>query len=278
MERFTVKNNVEFEGFGIHTGKLSKIIVHPAMNDGGAILFRKNGKYIRASIDNVIDVKFATVLGNEKERIRTVEHLLSALYGLGITDAVVEIEGEEIPALDGSAIEFVNAIEKIGIENLKKPAKVIKVIKPFKVLGENGSYVEILPSNDTEIECTISYDHPYLNRQEKVISFSKDLYKKEIAPARTYCFYEEIAHLLKSGLGRGGNNRIVVVIGKSGILNKPARFEDEPVRHKILDLIGDLSLSGYKILGKIKAYKSGHALHARFVKEFLESDAYKIIS
>ncbi len=278
MERFTVKNNVEFEGFGIHTGKLSKIIVHPAMNDGGAILFRKNGEYIKASVDNVIDVKFATVLGNEKERIRTVEHLLSALYGLGITDAVVEIEGEEIPALDGSAIEFVNAIEKIGVENLKKPAKVIKVIKPFKVSGENGSYVEILPSNDTEIECIISYDHPYLNRQEKVISFRKDLYKKEIAPARTYCFYEEIAHLLKSGLGRGGNNRIVVVIGKSGILNKPARFEDEPVRHKILDLIGDLSLSGYKILGKIKAYKSGHALHARFVKEFLESDAYKIIS
>ncbi len=278
MERFTVKNNVEFEGFGIHTGKLSKIIVHPAMNDGGAILFRKNGEYIKASVDNVIDVKFATVLGNEKERIRTVEHLLSALYGLGITDAVVEIEGEEIPALDGSAIEFVNAIEKIGVENLKKPAKVIKVIKPFKVSGENGSYVEILPSNDTKIECIISYDHPYLNRQEKVISFRKDLYKKEIAPARTYCFYEEIAHLLKSGLGRGGNNRIVVVIGKSGILNKPARFEDEPVRHKILDLIGDLSLSGYKILGKIKAYKSGHALHARFVKEFLESDAYKIIS
>jgi len=278
MDRLTLKNSVQLEGFGIHTGKFGKITIHPAMNDGGAIVFRKNNKEMKASVENVVDVSYATVLGNGEEKIRTVEHLLSALYGLGITDAVIEVEGEEIPALDGSAAEFVKAIEETGTESLKKPAKILKVIKPFRVNGRDDSYVEVLPAESLEIECVISYDHPYLKRQEKHIPFKKEVYKKEIAPARTYCFYEDIAHLLKSGLGRGGNNRIVVVIGKDGILNKPARFEDEPVRHKILDLIGDISLSGYRILGRINAYKSGHALHARFLKEFLQSDAYEIIS
>ncbi len=277
MKRKTLKRRVELEGFGIHTGKLSYLIMHPAINDGGAIIFRKGKETIKAHIDNVVDVRFATVLGINGQSIRTVEHLLSALYGIGITDAIIEIKGEEVPALDGSAKSFVDAIEEVGTESLDYPAKIIKVTKYFKVTGEKGSFIEVFPSETTEIECIISYDHPYLKKQEKRFTFSEDVYKKEIAPARTYCFYEEIAHLLKSGLGRGGNNRIVVVIGKDGIINKPPRFEDEPVRHKILDLIGDIALSGYRFIGKIKAYKSGHALHNKFLKEFLKSDAYTII-
>ena len=277
MKRKTIKGKVELEGFGIHTGKLSHLIMHPAINDGGAIIFKKGKETIKAHVNNVVDVRFATVLGINGQSIRTVEHLLSALYGMGITDAIIEIKGEEIPALDGSAKSFVDAIEKVGTESLDYPAKTIKVTKHFKVRGDKESFIEVFPSETTEIECIISYDHPYLKKQEKRFILTENVYKNEIAPARTYCFYEEIAHLLRSGLGRGGNNRIVVVIGKNGIINKPSRFEDEPVRHKILDLIGDIALSGYRFVGKIKAYKSGHALHNKFLKEFLKSDAYTII-
>lgn len=277
MERRTVKDTICIEGFGIHTGKLSRIKIHPAMNDGGAILFVKNGVKIKASPENVVEVRYATVLGGEGERIRTVEHLMSALYGSGVTDAVIEVEGEEIPIMDGSSKEFLEKIEETGTEPLGKPRKVIKVIKPFRV-EDNGGYVEVCPCDEgMVVECAISYDHPYLSYQSIEVSVDNGSYKREVAPARTYCFYEQIASLLRSGLGRGGNYRNVVVVGKEGILNGPPRFEDEPVRHKVLDLIGDFALAGYYFKGKVKAYRSGHSLHTKFVKEFLSSDAYEIL-
>ncbi|BAT71311.1 UDP-3-O-[3-hydroxymyristoyl] N-acetylglucosamine deacetylase [Thermosulfidibacter takaii ABI70S6] len=278
MERKTLRNKLEIEGFGIHTGKLTRMKIHPAVNDGGAIVFKKGKIEIKASPYNVTDVRFATVIGKEGEHIRTVEHLMSALYGCGITDAVIEVEGEEIPIMDGSSKEFVELIKKVGIESLGRERRVLKAVKPFRV-EENGGYVEIEPINDDcmIVECAISYDHPYLDYQDFSMTFSPEEYEREVAPARTYCFYEQIAHLLKSGLGRGGNYRNVVVIGKDGVLNGPPRFEDEPVRHKVLDLIGDMALSGCFILGKIKAYKSGHALHNKFLREFLSSDCYEIL-
>ena len=277
-KRKTLKNEIAIEGFGIHTGKKTLIRLHPAVNDGGAIVFRKGRNSIKASPDAVVDVRYATVLGSNTERIRTVEHLMSALYGCGVTDAVVEVEGPEIPIMDGSAKEFVELIKGVGTEEIDRDRKVIKVVKPFEVRGENGSYVRVEPSDseDMLIRCIISYDgYPCLERQEIELRVTPEVYEREVAPARTFCFYEQIAFLLKSGLGRGGNYRNVVVVGKNGILNGPPRFEDEPVRHKALDLIGDIALSGYYIIGKIEAFKSGHALHNRFLREFLASDVYK---
>ncbi len=278
MQRKTLKGTLEIEGFGIHSGKLSSLRIHPAVNDGGAIIFRKGGTDIKASPYNVVDVSFATVLGENGTSIRTVEHLMSALYGCGITDAVVEVEGEEVPIMDGSALEFVRYIKDVGVEELDKPRRVIRVVEPFRV-EEGDAFVEALPVDDERmhIECTISYDHPYLNHQRIDLIFDEESYEREVAPARTYCFYEQIRFLLQRGLGRGGNYKNVVVIGKEGILNGPARFEDEPVRHKVLDLLGDLALAGGFVIGKIRAYKSGHALHNRFLREFMASNAYEIL-
>ncbi len=276
MKRRTLKDDLVVEGFGIHTGRLSRIRLHPAVNNGGAIHFLKNGKRIEASFDRVVDVRYATVLGEDGETVRTVEHLLSALYGAGITDAVVEVEGAEVPILDGSAKEFLELISQVGTEEIDRPRRVLRVVKPFEVRDEDGAYVRVEPSEELSVKCTISYQHcPYLRHQEIELAFSPEVYRSEIAPARTFCFYHQIASLLKSGLGRGGNYKNVVVVGDDGILNGPPRFEDEPVRHKVLDLIGDLALSGYYILGRVEAYKSGHALHNRFLREFLASDAYE---
>ncbi len=279
MERRTLKRELEIEGFGIHTGKFCKIVLHPAVNDGGAVVFAKGKERIKASPESVVDVRFATVLGRNGTSIRTVEHLLSALYGCGVTDAVVEVRGEEIPILDGSAKEFVEMIEEVGTEGLGRPWRVIKVERPFRV-EQKDAYIEVEPSDrgTMEVECVISYDHPYLSYQAFNFVFTPEDYKRLIAPARTYCFYEQIAHLLKSGLGRGGNYKNVVVVGRDGILNGPPRFEAEPVRHKVLDLIADFALSGSFIEGKVKAYKSGHQLHNLFLKEFLNSDAYSVVT
>lgn len=279
LNRRTVKDVVELEGFGVHTGKFSRVRLHPAVNNGGRIVFVRNGKEIPADFRNVIDFRRATTIGLNGERVRTVEHLLSALYGLGITDLDVEVEGEEIPILDGSSKEFVEAINSVGIAEIDKPARFLKVVKPFKYEGENGSYVKVEPI-DTEgliILCSISYEHPGLRWQEFNMVFSRESYEKEIAPARTFCFYEEIAHLLKSGMGRGGNYKNVVVIGKKGIINGEPRFMDEPVRHKILDFIGDMALSGAFILGKVEIHKNNHKLHVEFIKALRESDAYQVL-
>ncbi len=278
MNRKTVRDKVEIEGFGIHTGKFSRVILHPAVNDGGAVIFKKGKAEIKASPSNVVDVRYATVLGDGAEKVRTVEHLMSALYGCGITDVVVEVEGEEIPIMDGSALDFVRLIEEVGVEEIERPRKVLRVTKSFRV-QEGDAFVEVFPvdGDRTLLECAISYQHPYLSYQSVSLEFDKESYVENVAPARTYCFYEQIAQLLRSGLGRGGNYRNVVVVGKDGILNGPPRFEDEPVRHKVLDLLGDFALSGYLILGGIRAYKSGHSLHNKFVREFLESDAYELL-
>lgn len=279
FERRTIKKEVELEGFGIHSGKYSRIRLIPAINDGGKIVFVSGGKEITANHSNVVDIKRATTLGVDGVNVKTVEHLLSALYGLGITDLVVEVEGIEIPVLDGSAREFVSAIAEVGVEGIGKPAKILKIVKPFRYEGDNGSYIEVEPSEgeDLRLSCSISYDYPSLRWQDFEVVFDSDTYVREIAPARTFCFYEEIAHLLKSGLGRGGNYKNVVVIGPNGVMNGPPRFPDEPIRHKILDLIGDLALTGAFIVGKIRAHKNNHKLHVEFIKSLMESDSYKLL-
>ncbi|MGB9668116.1 MAG: UDP-3-O-acyl-N-acetylglucosamine deacetylase [Thermosulfidibacteraceae bacterium] len=277
--RKTLKREVEIEGFGIHTGKFSKVKINSALNDGGKIVFLTKGERIEASYRNVVDLKRATTIGVNDKKIKTVEHMLSALYGLGVTDAVIEVVGEEIPVLDGSSKEFVEEVMKAGFEDFGKEAKVVKVVKPFRYENSDGAFIEVRPIDTEELvlKCSISYDYPSLRWQDLEIVFGRDTYINEIAPARTFCFYEEIAHLLRSGLGRGGNYRNVVVIGPKGIINGPPRFPDEPVRHKILDLIGDLSLLGAFLIGELLAHKNNHRLHVEFIKSFMESDCYKYL-
>lgn len=263
----TVKEPIEIKGYGIHTGKPAKVVINPAPEDTG-ILFKKEGVSFPATFDHVVDVTNATTVGHKGVTIRTVEHLLSALHGLGIDNAVVEVEGEEIPGLDGSAKEFAERILEKGIKVQEKPRRYLRITGTLRVENEKGGFVEICPdSGGFSAECAIEYNHPFLKQQKVRFRRGEHSFVDEVAPARTYCFYEEIAHLLKRGLGRGGNIKNAVVIGKDGVLNGPTRFEDEPVRHKLLDLLGDLTLFGMPLKAEVRAYKAGHALHVKFLNE-----------
>ncbi len=267
----TVEEEIEIKGYGIHTGKPSRVVIHPAPEDTG-IRFEKDGVTFPATVDYVVDVTNATTVGHQGVSIRTVEHLLSALHGLGIDNAVIEVEGDEIPGLDGSAKEFADRIMEKGIRVQDKPRRYLRITGSLRVENEKGGFVEICPdSGGFSAECAIEYDHPFLKSQRVRFRRGESSFVEEVAPARTYCFYEEIAHLLKRGLGRGGNIRNAVVIGKDGVLNGPTRFEDEPVRHKLLDLIGDLTLLGMPLKAEVRAHKAGHALHVKFLQALKEA-------
>ncbi len=274
----TLEKEVEVKGYGLHTGKPSTVRIKPAPVDTG-VVFVRDGVEIPAHYSRVVDVSRATNLGKDGVVVRTVEHLLSALAGLGIDNALIEVEGgEEIPGLDGSSSVFTRKILEAGIREQEKPRKCYKVTRPFRVEREDGSFVEVSPNGGGfKAHCAIEYQHPYLNYQATSFEYDTQTYVKGVAPARTYCFYEEIAHLLKRGLGRGGNIKNAVVIGKEGVLNGPPRFEDEPVRHKLLDLLGDLKLLGLPLMGELKAYKAGHAMHLKFLKDFVESGVFEVV-
>lgn len=272
----TLSRSIEIRGYGLHTGKASKIRIKPARPNSG-IIFIKDGTAIPATHENVTDVNHATNLGKDGVVVRTVEHLLSALSGLGIDNVRIYVEGEEIPGLDGSSRLFAEEIMKAGIVTQQDTRTYYKVVKLFRIEREDGGFIEIQPNGGGfKAAYAISYDHPFLRYQFTAFDACYSQYCEEIAPARTYCFYEEIAHLLKKGLGRGGNTRNALVIGKEGFLNGPPRFEDEPVRHKLLDLIGDLKLLGKPIMGEIKVFKAGHHLHVKFLKAFAKSDAFEV--
>jgi len=274
----TLKKTVEIRGYGLHTGKPSKVRIKPAPVDTG-VVFVRDGVEIPAHFSHVVDVSRATNLGRDGVVVRTVEHLLSALAGLGVDNAVIEVEGgEEIPGLDGSSSVFTRKILEAGVQEQERARKCCRVMRPFRVEREDGSFMEVSPNGGGfKAHCAIEYQHPYLSHQATSFEHDPQDYTEGVAPARTYCFYEEIAHLLKQGLGRGGNIKNAVVIGKDGVLNGPPRFEDEPVRHKLLDLLGDLKLLGLPLMGELKAFKAGHAMHLRFLQAFAESDVYEVV-
>ena len=256
----TLKREVIFEGIGIHTGEKSKIIVRPSKEHGIKFFGKKIG------LKDVKETERRIVLEIAGKEIHTVEHLLSALYGLNIDSVDIEIvEGKEIPSFDGSALKFAEEFERIGFEEFGEEIQEISIKEPVTISDGRG-FIGIFPSDKLEIEYSIAYDHPFLKYQKKYFEINPQTYKNEIAPARTIVFEEEIETIREKGLGKGGSEDNVLVIKKDGYLQKP-RFEDEPVRHKILDLIGDLCLLNRKIKGKIVAYKSGHNLHHKLLKE-----------
>ncbi len=225
---------------------------------------------IPARYEFVSQTSRRTVLEKDGVRIETVEHLLSAMYGLGITDALVEVEGEEIPAMDGSSLPFAEAF----YENLVKQEGEIqpyRLMLPEKV-EKDGRRVEAFPSDELTVSTAIRYQHPFIPSQFLELTITPETYLREIAPARTYAFEEEVEELRKRGLAAGGSLENALVISKNGYMNEP-RFPDEPVRHKILDLLGDLALLGRPFVGRIMALAPGHEIHVEFVRKLAEEGA-----
>lgn len=269
----TIKKAVSCSGVGLHSGNQINLTFKPAGVDTGIIFTRTdidNHPIIRVIPQNIADVTYATTLGHDGVTIQTVEHLLSAVNALGISNLEIEIMGNEAPVLDGSAACFMNMLLDAGLESQPGSIRAIRITHPVEVRGKD-SIMSVEPYDGLKITYTIDFPNPFIGVQTRTFEFHPALYEKEIAHARTFCQYEEIEYLWKMGLSKGGSLDNAVVFAQDRILNDSLRYEDEPVRHKILDLIGDLIFFGHPLLGHVKVYKGGHKLHTQFVKAVLSS-------
>jgi UDP-3-O-[3-hydroxymyristoyl] N-acetylglucosamine deacetylase len=261
MQR-TIKKAVGISGVGLHKGCQVKLKLKPAPANTG-IIFRRVDlqKFeIEAIRDRVSRVVLATTLMKKGVMLSTVEHLLSALYGIGLDNVYIDIDSLEVPILDGSALPFVKMVKKAGIQEQNKKRTYLKVTKPVR-LEDGDKFISIEPCSTFRISYQINFDHPAIGHQSLDMELTTRAYTQEIAYARTFGFYSEVEELRRKGLIRGGSFDNAVVLSETEIMNGPLRSPDEFVRHKMLDLIGDISLCGYPLIGHIKAHRTGHALH-----------------
>lgn len=271
----TVKQEVSFEGIGLHTGRHSSVCLKPAPRDTGILFVRKDkDSLIKASVNAVTDTAFATTIGYNGAKIRTVEHILAALAGLGIDNTFIEVNGPEIPILDGSSVGLTHLILTGGIAKQSKKRPFIRITHPI-VLSDGHAEIAALPFEGRRITYRIQFHHHFLGEQKLSIDLTEESFVVEIAPARTFGFLKDVEYLKANGFARGGSFDNAIILGDKGIMNSTAlRFKDEFVRHKILDLIGDLSLLGFPIHGHIIANKSGHTTNLKFLKKLLSCPEY----
>jgi UDP-3-O-[3-hydroxymyristoyl] N-acetylglucosamine deacetylase len=280
MQR-TLKNKVVFTGVGLHSGKEATITLRAAEAGTGIVFHRVDVAQpvsIEAVAANVVNTRLSTTIGRGGVVVATIEHLMAALYAGGIDNAHIDINGPEVPIMDGSAASFVRGIREAGSTLLGKPRKYLVLKKPVKVI-DGDKEVTIIPSRYFRISFDMRFNHPVVSNQFRSMKFTEESFAADYASARTFGFYAEVEMLKANGLALGGSLENAVVIGDRGILNEEGlRFADEFVRHKILDSMGDLYLAGYRILGHVKALKSGHDLNHKIVKELLSRpDCWKLV-
>jgi len=273
IEKITIQKEIHLSGVGIHSGTNVDLILKPSSS--GQILFRRTDlDNLEFSLDSKkIETLSSTSLAGEDYKIQTIEHLMAVLYAFGIDSAVIELNGNEIPIMDGSASPFVQAILKAGIKLLPEKKKVIKILKPF-IIKEKEASVSFYPDSDFKITYCIEYDHPVIQKQELSLSINLKNFVTEIAPARTFGFLKDVPALRAQGLALGGSLENAIVLDEKDVISGPLRYPDEFVRHKILDLIGDLCLLGSPILGHFKVLKAGHALHLKAINFILDSPEF----
>jgi UDP-3-O-[3-hydroxymyristoyl] N-acetylglucosamine deacetylase len=275
----TIAKAVEIEGIGLHTGFQSRMRLVPAPPNSG-IVFRRSDLHhfpIPAIRQHVSKVSYATSLMKQGVLIATVEHVLSAIAGLNIDNLYVDVNTMEIPIIDGSACPFVKLLDQAGLHSQSAPRQVLRLLKPIRIESED-KWIEAGPCNSQQIHYHIFFDHPLIQHQEFYFEHSPAAYRKEIASARTFGIYEELDMLIKAGLIRGGSLDNAVVLNKDGLMNSELRFPDEFVRHKILDLVGDIALVGKPLQARIRAYRAGHALHYSLANQILKHpESYEII-
>lgn len=276
MHEQTIAEAVEFSGIGLHTGERATVRILPAPA-GKGVVFRRvdlDNFELRADVGSVARVAYATTLMSRGVWISTVEHILSALYGVGIDNAYIELDNFEVPILDGSALPYTEAIGRVGTRKQRQRKQYIRITKEF-VLHDGEKTIGIHPCDNFAIQYDIDFPHPLIGSQRVDIQFTGTNYADFIAPARTFGFYHEVEKLQASGLIRGGSLENAIVLTETGMLNETSlRFPDEFVRHKALDLLGDFALIGQPVLGRLVAHRAGHALHTRFVAELLESTSH----
>ncbi len=246
-----------------------RILPAPA---GSGIVFRRsdlNGFPIEASSRNVAKVSYATSLMKQGVLISTTEHLLSAFVGMGVDNAIVELDNLELPILDGSALPFVEMIVKAGIKRQRRPRTYLRILRPIEV-RDRDKFIAVYPAERYSVSYQINFPHPLIGSQTFEVNLSNGAYMKQIASARTFGFLHEADAMRKQGLIRGASADNAIVLTLDGVMNGPLRFADEFVRHKVLDLIGDLALLGHQILGRVVADRAGHAMHTALVSRILK--------
>ncbi len=285
VKQTTLGDRIVVDGIGVHSGRPARIILHPADANSGLIFLRTGlaggrERLIEARYDAVRQTELCTVIGSDcGATVSTVEHLLAALAGLGVDNVLIEIDGPELPILDGSARVFVDAIDQVGIVSLSASRRVIKVLKPVRI--ENGrSFAELVPGGSTlKLDVEIAFDTPVIGRQARSFEVSPARFRSEIADARTFGFMSDVEKLWKAGFALGASLENTVAIGDDRVVNPEGlRYADEFVRHKILDAVGDLALAGHAIHGTYRAFCPGHKLNFMMLEAlFADRSAYAII-
>ena len=275
LNQKTVKQSIQLEGVGLHSGLNSKVTINPAEPNTGIVFQRtdiKDNNIVIPNVFNVSSANFCTTISNEKNvSISTIEHLMGALYGMGIDNALIEIDNKEIPILDGSAKLFVEAIEKAGIESSNAPIKIIKIEKKIEFIDGKKS-ISIEPSKvSLDIDFELKYENTLIGNQRNSIKvYESDL--TEVYNSRTFCLFEDVEKLKEMGLAKGGSLENAIVVHNDKILNNEGlRNEKEFVNHKILDCMGDLYLAGYKIIGKIICSQGGHKLTNQLLRKVFQN-------
>jgi UDP-3-O-[3-hydroxymyristoyl] N-acetylglucosamine deacetylase len=266
----TIRSAVECSGVGLHSGAPVKLRILPAPA-GSGIVFRRvdlEGFEVEAISRNVARVSYATSLMKRGVLISTTEHLLSAFIGTGIDNAIVELDNLELPILDGSARPFLDLIHKVGIRKQRRGRVYLRIRRELE-LREGNKFIAVYPADSYSVSYTINFPHPLIGKESFSVDLSDGNYLSEIAPARTFGFLHEADAMRQQGLIRGASTENAIVLTKDGLMNPPLRFADEFVRHKVLDLIGDLALLGKQILGNVVADRAGHAMHTALVSRLL---------
>ncbi|PSH04367.1 MAG: UDP-3-O-[3-hydroxymyristoyl] N-acetylglucosamine deacetylase [Acidobacteria bacterium] len=270
MVEQTVRAPVECSGVGLHSGVPVHMRIVPAPS-GSGIVFRRtdlDGFEIEATGRNVAKVSYATSLMKKGVLISTTEHVLSAFVGMGVDNAIVELDNLELPILDGSAQPIVEMVQCVGIRRQRRPRQYLRVLKPVEMC-EGGKFIGIYPAENFSVCYSINFPHPLIGEETICVDLSRGDYLREIAPARTFGFLHEVEAMRNMGLIRGASEENAIVLTAEGIKNGPLRYRDEFVRHKVLDLIGDLSLIGHQVLGRVVADRAGHAMHTALVQRLL---------
>jgi UDP-3-O-[3-hydroxymyristoyl] N-acetylglucosamine deacetylase len=270
MTRTTIARSVTAEGIGLHLGEAVTVSLHPAPPETGFVFIRtdRGGTRIPARAAALSTAAYATLLAVDGATVSTVEHLLSAAYALGIDDLRIELAGGEVPILDGSALPFVRLLEEAGRATSAAPRRAIRIDQPLSV-EEEGKSITVSPCDELRVRYSIDFPDCLIGRSDLELAVTPEAYVSEIAPARTFCRLDEVQALHAVGLARGGSLANALLVDRSELLNPPLRFPDEFVRHKILDLIGDLSLLGHPLLGRVEVVRGGHALHGLLVRALL---------
>lgn len=280
MKQTTLANPISITGIGLHTGVDVNMTLRPAPENTGYIFVRTDldDFEIPASVEYISHCSYATTLMRRGVVLSTCEHLLSALRGAGVDNCFIELDSIEIPIMDGSSEDFIELITKAGVVEQDAPRRIFRVLERVE-FRQGDRKMSIEPADNYEIDCVIEFPHPFIERQSLNFVFKNGSFGREIASARTFGFTQEIDMLRKANLALGGSLDNAIVLTPDGMLNEtPLRFDDEFVRHKILDIIGDFALIGMPIQGKITAEKSGHSVHASLMSKLLKAEhAWEIV-